>query len=86
MLRRRRFSVRLIDRTEVIEYRERDHVYRFDVGKRGRTWIIYLPSSPEVSLNDEERNLSRIESYLGRRWWFWIFPVSYIVTREREAR
>jgi hypothetical protein len=32
------FSVTLIDRTEVVEYREENDIYRFNLGKRGREW------------------------------------------------
>lgn len=79
------YSIRLTDRTETVEYRERNCVYRFDVGKRGKTWIIYLPPLPEMSTHDADRILERIKSYLSKRWWFWIFPVSYAVTVEQKV-
>ena len=79
------YSVRLVDRAEVVEYCEQDRVYRFDVGKRGGTWIIYLPTSPEMSPHKEEKIVGRIKLYLHRRWWFWIFPVSYDVRVERKT-
>jgi hypothetical protein len=76
------YAVRLMNRTEVVEYRTADRVYRFDLGKRGRKWILYLPPSPDFAANDAEQALARVSDYLAKRWWFWIFPLTYSVRVE----
>jgi hypothetical protein len=81
-MRDKEFSVTLIDRTEVVEYREKNGIYRFNLGKRGREWIIYLPPTPDLPAFEAEKILGRITAYLVKRWWFWIFPVTYTVRIE----
>ena len=76
------YAVTLMDRTEVVEYREANRVYRFDLGKRGREWIVYLPPSPDFATNDAEMVIGRVTAYLAKRWWFWIFPRTYSVRVE----
>jgi hypothetical protein len=78
------FSVTLTDRTEVVEYREANNVYRFDLGKKGREWIVYLPPSRDLPAADAEKILARITAYLGKRWWFWLFPRTYTVRIEHK--
>jgi hypothetical protein len=78
------FSVTLIDRTEVVEYRDKNGVYRFDLGKSGKEWIVYLPPSREIPAADADEIFSRITSYLCKRWWFWIFPFKYNVRFEHK--
>jgi hypothetical protein len=78
------FSVTLVDRTEVVEYREANKVYRFDVGKQGREWIVYLPPSQDLPATYAKKVLGRITAYLTKRWWFWIFPCTYTVRIEHK--
>jgi hypothetical protein len=78
------FSVTLIDRTEVVEYRDANSVYRFDLGKQGREWIVYLPPSPDMPSAEAEKILGRITAYLSKRWWFWLFPRTYTVKIEHK--
>ena len=79
------FSVKLIDRTEAVEYREDSNTYQFDLGKEGRTWIIYLPSAPDTAPGDADRILARITAYLRKRWWFGVFPMTYDVRVESKS-
>ena len=78
------YSVTLTDRTEVVEYRDANNVYRVDLGKRGREWIVYLPPSRDMPALDTEKILGRITTYLSKRWWFWIFPSTYTVRFEHK--
>jgi len=78
------FSVMLIDRTEVVEYRDANSVYRFDLGKQGREWIVYLPPSRDMPAAEAEKILGRITGYLSKRWWFWLFPRTYTVRIEHK--
>lgn len=78
------FSVTLIDRAEVVEYREANNVYTFDLGKQGREWILYLPPSHDLPAAEAEKVLGRVMAYLAKRWWFWIFPRTYTVRVERK--
>ena len=78
------FTVTLTDRTEVVEYREKSNVYRFDLGKRDREWIVYLPPSGDMSAADAEKILGRVTAYLAKRWWFWAFPRTYTVRIEHK--
>jgi len=41
--------------------------------------------SREMSPHEEQKIVDRITLYLRRRWWFWIFPVSYDVRVERKT-
>jgi hypothetical protein len=79
-----KFSVTLTDRAEVVEYREKNDVYQFDLGKRGREWIVYLPPSRDMPAEDAEKILARVTAYLGKRWWFWLFPRTYAVRIEHK--
>jgi hypothetical protein len=78
------FSVTLRDRTEVVEYRDANSIYRFDLGKKGREWIVYLPPSRDMPAADAEKILARITAYLAKRWWFWLFPRTYTVRIEHK--
>ena len=79
------FSVRLIDRTEVVEYREQNNVYRFDLGKRGKEWIVYLPPSRDIPRDEVDKVLNRITSYLAKRRWFGLFTCKYAVRIEHKG-
>jgi hypothetical protein len=79
-----KFSVRLIDRLEVVEYTDENHIYRFDVGKEANEWVIYLPPSREMAPTDADQILRRITEYLSKRRWFWIFPRTYSVRIEHK--
>jgi hypothetical protein len=78
------FSVRLVDRTEVVEYRDAKSVYRFYLRKRGSEWIVYTPSSRQVPATEVDIILGRITAYLEKRKWFWIFPRKYTVKIESK--
>jgi hypothetical protein len=78
------FSVTLTHQTVVVEYREANNVYRFDLGTKGRKWIVYLPPSRDFPAADAEKILGRITAYLANRWWFWVFPCTYTVRIEHK--
>jgi len=73
------FSVRLMDRTAVVEYRDARGVYRFDLGQRGNEWTVYMPPSHEIPAEEADTILGRVTDYLESRRWFWIFPLKYKV-------
>jgi hypothetical protein len=85
------YSVSLVDRNEVVEYRDSSGEYHFSVRKEGRRWLILLPGSRgaeyqghELTPNEEGRIILRLEKYLCRIWWFGVFPRSYSVATARE--
>lgn len=79
------FSIKLIDRTEVVEYRDSSGIYRYDLGKKGRQWILYLPGSPAPSADAETLRVDRIKAYLSKIWWFGILPCKYSVAVEHKS-
>jgi hypothetical protein len=78
------FSVTLTDRTEVLEYQDKNGVFRFELGKEGREWVVYLPPSRDMPAADVDQVLRRITAYLSKRRWFWLFPFSYTVRFEQK--
>lgn len=86
------YRVRLVARNEGIEYRDEFEVYRFNVARTDRRWIVCLPGSKgeqfmthELSDEERERILPRIEKYLKGRKYFGLIGRTYPVTFEREG-
>ena len=82
------YTVRMVSRGDMVEYRDAVDVYRFLVWFKLGEWIVYLPSMKgkyyqPYELTDDENNIMfpRIRSYLAarkRRWWFGCsYPVSF---------
>lgn len=86
------YGVRLAARNEGLEYRDEFEVYRFNVARKKRRWIVYLPGSKGEhfmthELSDEERVriLPRIEEYLKGRRYLGLIGPTCSVTFEREG-
>jgi hypothetical protein len=80
------YLICLIDRNEVVEYRDDDCASSFDLGKKRREWTLYLPGSREVASEKERQIVERISAYLSKIWWFGIFPCRYTVRVERKRQ
>jgi hypothetical protein len=83
------FTIRLVARNEGIEYREGLETYRFNISLVGGQWRVYLPGTKgeffevhELSTQERDRILPRIEAYLGSRRYFVLvgptFPVTFV--------
>jgi hypothetical protein len=84
-------SIRLAARNEGLEYQDDLGVYRFNVHLRKGEWTVLLPCSKgdspadhELSPEERERILPRIETFLSRIKWLGFFPRSYTVRFVRE--
>jgi hypothetical protein len=87
------YTVRLIDRGEVIEYRDVNDVYRFSGWLKDKTWRVYLPGSKgqhyeprELTSEEQAVVLPRIRQFLESRKYFGWFGRTYSVVIEREPR
>jgi hypothetical protein len=85
------YTVRLIDRGEVIEYRDVNDVYRFSGWLKDKTWRVYLPGSKgqhyeprELTSEEQAVVLPRIRQFLESRKYFGWFGRTYSVVIERE--
>jgi hypothetical protein len=86
------YEVRLVDKSEVIEYRDDTDVYHFSAWLENKRWTVYLPGTKgkyyqRYELTDDEQKIifPRIRSYLeGIKYFIWFGP-SYPVTFEREG-
>lgn len=93
------YVVRLVDRGEVLEYRDDTDIYRFSVDvdrfnfrRKGKKWTVHLPGTKgkyyerhELTEHEQEVMFPRIRSYLeGIRNFIW-FGASYPVDFEREG-
>jgi hypothetical protein len=77
------YSNRLIARNEGVEYRDAHNVYRFQLGRDGGEWILYLPPIPEIRDTNESLVIDRVKARLSRIWWLGIFPSTYTVRTEK---
>lgn len=81
------YVVRLIDRNEVIDYRDANDRYQFSVRFTNKQWIVSMPGikgegyHPHELTEDESRIiLPRIKTYLeGLKYLRWVGP-TYPVT------
>lgn len=82
------YTVRLINRGELIEYRDDVDVYHFNAWRKKKRWTVYLPGTKGKyhephELTDEEREVifPRIRNYLeGIKNFIWFgrtYPVSF---------
>lgn len=86
------YEVRLINKSEVIEYRDDADVYHFSAWLKKKRWTVYLPGTkgkyyePYVLTDGEQKVIfPRIRSYLeGIKCFVW-FGRSYPVVFEREG-
>jgi len=85
------YTVRLIDRGEVIEYRDANDVYRFSGWLKDKTWRVYLPGSKgqyyephELTSEEQAVVLPRVRQFLESRKYFGWFGRTYPVVIERE--
>jgi hypothetical protein len=86
------YVVRLINRGELIEYRDDVDVYHFNARRKGKKWIVYLPGTKgkyhephELTEDEQEVIFPRIRNYLeGIKNFIW-FGASYPVSFEREG-
>jgi hypothetical protein len=86
------YEVRLIDKGEVIEYRDDIDIYHFNAWRKGKKWTVYLPGTkgkyyqPHELTEDEQRVIfPRIRKYFeGTKSFVWFGP-SYPVIFEREG-
>jgi hypothetical protein len=86
------FVVKLVARNEGLRYQDQFDVYRFNLRLHKGRWIVYLPGTKgeqfvPQELSDEEKNtiLPRIEAYLQGRKYFGFFGRTYPVIFEREG-
>jgi hypothetical protein len=77
------YSIRLIARNEGLEYRDAHGVYRFQLGRDGREWILYLPPIPEIRDANESLVIDRVKARLSKIWWLGFFPSTYTVRTEK---
>lgn len=73
-------------KNEGLRYEDSSGIYRFNLSRHGKTWVIHLPPSKgeahvpyPLTQQDQERMFPRIRSFLSRIWWFGIWPVRYEV-------
>jgi hypothetical protein len=85
------YTVSLVARAEGLEYRDEFGVFRFNVTKTNKTWVVFLPGSKgdfyethELSETEQERIFPRITRYLGTRRYFGFFGTTDPVVFERE--
>jgi hypothetical protein len=91
-LMKEKYEVRLIDKGEVIEYRDDIDVYHFSAWRKNKKWTVYLPGTngkyyqPHELTEDEQKVIfPRIRTHLeGIRYFIWFGP-SYPVIFEREG-
>ena len=80
------YQILLQAKNEGLRYEDASGVYRFNLSRQGKTWVVHLPpSSGETfapySLSPQEQELlfPRIHRFLSRIWWLGIWPVNYEV-------
>jgi len=80
------YQISLQARNEGLSYEDASGIYRFNLSRHGKTWVVHLPptkgnSFALQSLSPQEQELlySRIRKFLSRIWWLGIWPVKYEV-------
>jgi hypothetical protein len=82
----RDYQISLQARNEGLIYQDASGIYRFNLSRQDRTWVVHLPPTKGStfalhSLSQQEQDLlyPRIRQFLSRIWWFGIWPVNYEV-------
>ena len=80
------YRLQFAARNEGLRYEDHPGVYRFDLGRRGDTWIVTIPPSKEPGLLPAEMPAvseaivrSRIAEFLSRVLWLGVWPRDYKV-------
>ena len=81
------YTIRFAARNEGLRYEDASGVYRFDLGREGKMWLVQLPPSKgeqyvPVALTESKAStiLPRIEAFLSRVRWLGVWPVRYQVS------
>jgi len=79
--------IRLEARNEGLSYEDSTGIYRFNVSRKGKTWLVHLPPTKgehyerwPLSASERELLIPNITAYLSRIWWFGVWPCNYEVT------
>ncbi len=82
----RDYQILLQAKNEGLSYEDASGLYRFNLSRQGKSWVVHLPPSrgetfAPYSLSPQEQELlfPRIRQFLSRIWWFGIWPVNYEV-------
>lgn len=82
----RDYRISLDGRNQGLSYSDASGVYRFNLSREGKTWLVHLPPTKGEAfaahfLTPQEQALlfPRIRTFLSRIWWFGIWPVNYEV-------
>ena len=82
----RDYRILLEARNEGLSYTDASGVYRFNLSRHGKTWLVHLPptkgdasATHPLSVHEQERLFPRISKFLSRIWWLGIWPVNYEV-------
>ena len=82
----RNYKVSLQAKNEGLSYEDESGIYRFNVSRQNKTWIVHLPPTKgnnfvahPLSSQEQELLYPRIHQYLSRIWWLGIWPVNYEV-------
>ena len=81
------YTISLAAKNEGLRYEDAADVYRFDLERQGKTWLVQLPPSKgtqylPTTLTETEAStiLPRVQTFLSRVKWLGIWPVSYQVS------
>jgi hypothetical protein len=87
------YSVKLVARSEGIEYRDEHDIYRFNTMLKNKKWTVFMPGSkgkyfePHELTEEEQSTIpARIKKYLEAKKYFGFIGPSYPVIFEREGK
>lgn len=82
----RDYRISLVGRNQGLSYSDASGVYRFNLSRQGKTWLVHLPPTKGEAfaaypLTSDEKDLlfPRIRTFLSRIFWLGIWPVNYEV-------